>query len=772
MSEEERRQRLGYRKKRKKCITAQVVVIAFVLVIALLCSLLTMFFNKTYYVNYVEKSSVDYGVHLKANDFYEESFLGKDYAYIASLIDTVEASFNYEVAMQSENAVDFDYTYRVDSVVQIRDRYTSKVLYAPVYNEVAETAGSTTGKEIDVGKTVFIDYGKYNSIANSFINTYTLQNVDASLIVKLTVNVTGQSDQFHTGENSNTHVSSISLPLSSDTVEVRITSAAPGEEQKILSYTTKNISDIFKLIAIVAAILAVVLGIILWIYAYLSRNVDVTYDIKVAKILRSYKAFIQRIRNSFDTDGYQLLILDSFDEMLAIRDTIQSPILMEENSDKTCSRFFIPSNTEILYLYELKVDDYDRIYNTVPDEDEVIDEPIFEEAVEEEPIFEEVMVIEEAEPICEDAPETAEAEPICEDAPETAEAEPVPENDEIPAETASENVDEDRDDEEAEELEYIDESGNKIKIACNRSFTANLIQSNPQVKSYYSEIKNRLLSYRGVKARTSWRYESFNKGRSQLAKLKIRGKTICLYLALDPDGFEKSKYFQERTDAKCFASVPMMIRVRSDRGLKRALELIDAAAAGLKLSLLDGIDKHNYSDDYPYETTAALVERKLVKILLPGAVAAEPPAHHHVHKMITVVHEGVQEELTLVEDSGFTEEEITEIIEEPEFSLNEIDYDDSSEPVEEFFETEEDTGIDVIGVVWPEKPKRNKIYRYDPDGETVDAGDVVIVPTRDISRGRDVIRKAVVAHKNHKVSAESLTHPLKKIVGIIRHKDK
>ena len=759
MSEEERRQRLGYRKRRKQCITAQIVIIAVILMIALISSLLTMVFNKTYYVNYVEKSSVDYGVHLKDNDFYEDSFIGKDYAYIAALIDTVEASFDYGVTMQSEEAVDFNYTYRIDSVVQIKDKYSSKVLYAPVYNEIAESAHSTSGTKIDVERTVFIDYDKYNDIANSFISTYKLQNAEASLIVRLTVNVTGQSDEFQMGESSNSHVSSISMPLSANTVEIKITSSAPAEEQKILSYTTKNISDAFKTSAIIAAVLAVVLGIVLWLYAFLSRNVDVTYDIKVAKIMRSYKSFIQRIRNSFNTEGYQVLLIDSFDEMLAIRDTIQSPILMEENGDKTCSRFFIPSNTEILYLYELKVDDYDRIYNSNTNENELAVEPIFEE----------VMVIEDSNTeVCESAEVPS---PTAEIAVDEIAAAVICEGDEPSSESVAEST-ADESDEEAEELEYIDETGNKIKIACNRSFTANLIQSNPQVKGYYSEIKNHLLSYRGVKARTSWRYESFNKGRSQLAKLKIRGKTICLYLALDPDGFEKSKYFQERTDAKCFASVPMMVRVRSDRGLKRALELIDLLAQGLELPRLNGIEKHNYSNDYPYETTAQLVERSLVKILLPGAVAAEPAAHHHVHKMITVVHEGVQEELTLVEDSGFTEEEITEIIEEPEFSLNEIDYDDSSEPVEEFSETEEDAGIDVIGVVWPEKPKRNKIYRYDPDGESVDAGDVVIVPTHDKSRGRDVIRKAVVAHKNHKISAESLTHPLKKIVGIIRHKDK
>lgn len=35
---------------------------------------------------------------------------------------------------------------------------------------------------------------------------------------------------------------------------------------------------------------------------------------------------------------------------------------MEENADKTLTKFFIPTSTKILYVHEIKVDDYDKIY--------------------------------------------------------------------------------------------------------------------------------------------------------------------------------------------------------------------------------------------------------------------------------------------------------------------------------------------------------------------------------------------------------------------------
>ena len=135
------------------------------------------------------------------------------------------------------------------------------------------------------------------------------------------------------------------------------------------------------------------------------------------------------------------------------------------------------------------------------------------------------------------------------------------------------------------------------------------------------------------------------------------------------------------------------------------------------------------------------------------------------------MHDDVAEEIVLFDGETVSEEIIEEIASEPTPELTEIDFDDASEEIVDFVESEEHPGVDVIGVVWPERPKRNKIYRYDPDGEAVTIGDVVIVPTRDESRNREVIRKAAVAHANHKVPTEDLKHPLKKIVGVLHKKN-
>jgi hypothetical protein len=108
------------------------------------------------------------------------------------------------------------------------------------------------------------------------------------------------------------------------------------------------------------------------------------------------------------------------------------------------------------------------------------------------------------------------------------------------------------------------------------------------------------------------------------------------------------------------------------------------------------------------------------------------------------------------------EEELEEALETPDIVLEEIDYvEDNDEELDE--------GVEVIGVVWPEKPNRNKVYRYDPNGETLEKGDIVLVPTMDHAKKREVVRKAAVAHANHKIDPVSHPYALKKIIGVIRH---
>lgn len=254
---------------------------------------------------------------------------------------------------------------------------------------------------------------------------------------------------------------------------------------------------------------------------------------------------------------------------------------------------------------------------------EIITEPAAEPAAEVQP--ETVTEVSEGAPASEPTAEAEEsvpaAEPVPEKAPEPAPAaEPAAETSETVRAAAPVLENAEPIPEGAKVMNIVASPGMFIRYRYNRSFEAKLIQSDDTVKRYYSELKNCLLSYKKVTSRISWRHESFRKGRPAAAKFVIRGKTLCLCLALDPENYEESKYIVDDMSRYArFAGTPLMYRIKNERRLRYAKELIAFLFGGTEPS---GHEDEDFAA-IPYEDTQSLVERGLIKIVSYREVAIE-----------------------------------------------------------------------------------------------------------------------------------------------------
>ena len=782
--------------------------------------------NKEIYIEYQESSSVKYSVKIPKDapfysDYLEEFkqyadengdlWIPSDHAYPTMAATMIKVDLNYQLNMGTPD-VDYEYTYKIFAHPEIVDSGTKNKFPMPktTIASTAEPVTQSSNNKLSINKPIEIDYHYYNTLVQDFESKMGIKNATENLIITMQVEVIGSSEVFE-NNSENTYTITVSIPLNDKAFDVNYsTSSGQGGDCKILARKNSGNQHIYRGAAIVLGAIEAILFITFIAFVFLTRNHYVNYSIKVQRLLNSYRSFIQRVVNGFDTEGYQILEIASFKEMLAIRDTIQSPVLMNENTDQTRTQFFIPTNTKILYVYDIKVDNYDELYGENPDweDDSIIDldvyndkntesentevdpmniekpalellyaeidrlrkelaaakgEAVVSEAAAEEKAREpqiltsptvsgpfkfghfntggnvtinynennfgansDERVIKEAakilatsistqlaatvtepcaavevEPV-EAAAEVVEAEPeVIEAEAEVAEAEAeVAETEAEVAETEAEVVEAEAEVVEAEaeaevveaeaevakteaevveaeaevakteaevveteaaaaatvdvviELDdedaapaapaeghpepihvdldhvlndltyddehgyFIDEQGEPLKIQCRRSFMANIIQSDDEtVKSFYSELKNYVLSFKGVKSRMSWRYEAFKRGRDQLLRVKIRGKSICLYCALDPEQFDKSKYFHTALDSKMFECVPMLVKIKSARGLKRALQLVDAVMEKFGIEPNPKATKIDYVAAHPYEKTKALVENGLIKIL-------------------------------------------------------------------------------------------------------------------------------------------------------------
>lgn len=181
---------------------------------------------------------------------------------------------------------------------------------------------------------------------------------------------------------------------------------------------------------------------------------------------------------------------------------------------------------------------------------------------------------------------------------------------------------------EPEEGEEDDEEdGPKIviegqeRVRYSRSFMAKVCQLNNDAKEWYSQLKNDLLSYERVKTRMSWRRETFRIGRMTVARLTVRGKTLCLMLAVEPAGYSGTKYsVEDVSNVAATSDTPTLYRIKSARKLKYAKEMI----AGLMKEIKIYKDPRYEAKDYflPYEGDLALMHRGLVKRIVTGTTRA------------------------------------------------------------------------------------------------------------------------------------------------------
>ncbi len=261
------------------------------------------------------------------------------------------------------------------------------------------------------------------------------------------------------------------------------------------------------------------------------------------------------------------------------------------------------------------------------------------------------------------------------------------------------------DDEEGEGRMFID--GKYTLVRYRTSFMSRFIQSEELIQDYYSVIKNVLMSYGGVIAEMGWSCETFKHEDKVCSKVNIKGKSLLLYLALDPEKYQNTKYHYSYIYDKYAkyknGKVAMMVKVRSDRALKYALELI--ADMMEELGIVGGaIPDVDYR--HAYESTEQLIARGLIKILPKDAEAnAEAAAEDDVNVAEIIEHtaEAIPVELedtSVYEFEEVTEEPNAEIAEEP--VLNEepelIEESATAEEPDEEPEHESEPELEIVTV--------------------------------------------------------------------------
>ena len=329
----------------------------------LLCFILATIFmsnavttKKDQFITYKETSNLDYKVNLKKNDFYEQKYLGKDMIYVASLIDTIDIDFNYIFDIEKKSDISFDYD--ITGKLVISDTNGQNTFYEKEYDLSKTKKESINAKKSHkINEKISIDYDKYNNLANKFRTNYGIDTT-SNLIVSLNVHKKGSDKNEYKLDNKS--AVSVTIPLSEKAINIKIDHNDINNSSQLFTSSSVTIDNYaYLLISIVFIILLPVFMFPL-VGLLLSMETNKSpYDKYINKILNEYDRLIVETTTAPDIENKNIIRIDSFNELLDVRDNLSLPIKYYIITKHQKCNFYINHNDE-LYLLTIKAVDIEK----------------------------------------------------------------------------------------------------------------------------------------------------------------------------------------------------------------------------------------------------------------------------------------------------------------------------------------------------------------------------------------------------------------------------
>lgn len=325
--------------KKKNEILLLIIIVVFVL-------LSTFFYKQSKNIttindfSYVERGGINYKVYLTDKKYYNSDYLDEGMQYISSIIDYIDFDFKYNTVFNEKQK--FNIKEKLTGEVKIVDTDNNdKVIY---HKKETIKENKTSSENIDIVDNVKIDYRKYNSLTNEFKSSY---GISADCRLYLEYNIEYENKDNGIKEN---RVLKAEIPLSEQMINIKKNDDFYNEST-IAGTTTKSIINIIMFILSIVFILLAFIGVIILIISAIKRiKNESKYDRFIAKILRDNDSYITISKEEYVEKGKSIVKIDSFKELLDVRNNIEKPIIytkIDENTSK-----FVLVDSEI-YEYEV-----------------------------------------------------------------------------------------------------------------------------------------------------------------------------------------------------------------------------------------------------------------------------------------------------------------------------------------------------------------------------------------------------------------------------------
>lgn len=308
-------------------------------------------------VLYKQTSNLDYKVYLKENEYYKEQYLTKNMQYIASLIDNVDVNFNYNFNVNQN--IDYKYTYYIKADVNVTDTQDkSKIIYSKT-DKLTEPStvikDNSTG--FNINENVKINYAKYNDLVKAFKSSYAI-SADSNLVLSLCVEIEDEKGNKIRSLESNDAIK-LNIPLTEQMIDITMDYKDINNSNNVSVYKDFSISNkVTFSLSVLSLLISLVFLVRLFIFIKKTTAKKTIYDITLSKILREYDRVIVNSKKIVDLND-DIIDVNSFNELLDVRDNLEKPIIFSEIHKGQKSVFIVKTANET-YRYILKLVDLEE----------------------------------------------------------------------------------------------------------------------------------------------------------------------------------------------------------------------------------------------------------------------------------------------------------------------------------------------------------------------------------------------------------------------------
>lgn len=302
-------------------------------------------------VNYEENSDVIYKVYLKDNDIYNKDYLNMNEKYISKLVDKIDIDFKYNSLFDKD--INGYYEYRVDAKIITYKDDINDIIWTKDYqilNNKVNVLDKNNFRNISIDDKVSIDYNLYKDELFKYNKSYGIDlygYLEVSFIIDEHINFKEISNEVLDNRNIK-----VIIPLSYDMFRIDVN----NDNNKIGNYSDFSKRENINYLLLIMGSISLSLGISF--FALIVRDIIISskkrnvYSGELRKILRDNSSILVKVKKFYNKKKYNLIYLDSFQELLDVYKKVKNPISYREVK-KGHEVIFLMTNDDDAWIYRL-----------------------------------------------------------------------------------------------------------------------------------------------------------------------------------------------------------------------------------------------------------------------------------------------------------------------------------------------------------------------------------------------------------------------------------